>query len=158
MRIVDILSEDLVMPDVVGTDRDAVLGEVVRHVSSVRKDVDSAVALKILVDREKIGSTGIGHGFAIPHGKLPQVKGMVACFSRSRRGVEFCSLDGKPVHLFLTLLAPEGQAGVHLKALARASRLFKDNDFRQRLLGNAGDAHDLFTIIAAEDARLSRGE
>lgn len=159
MRIVDILSEDLVMPAVEGVDRDAVLGEVVRHVAKIKSEIEPSVALRVLVDRERCGSTGVGNGFAIPHAKLPQLRGMIACFARSARGVEFCSLDGKPAHLFLTLLAPEGQAGVHLKALARASRMFKDDGFRKRLLGADGDAKALYAIIAAEDARLSnRGE
>lgn len=157
MRIVDILSEDLVMATVRATERDAVLGEVVRHVASLRPEVDRDTATRVLVDRERIGSTGIGQGFAIPHGKLPRIKSLIACFARSMDGVQFCSLDGKPAHLFLVLLAPEGQAGIHLKALARASRLFKDANFRARLMTPL-DAHGLFTIIAEEDARLARGE
>ena len=157
MRIVDILSEDLVIPSVRATDRDAVLGEVVRHVVGVRPEVDRDTALRVLVDRERIGSTGIGQGFAIPHGKLPQIKSLIACFARSAEGVQFASLVGKPVHLFLMLLAPEGQSGIHIKALSRCSRLFKDPQFRGRLMVPS-DAHGLYSIIVEEDARLGRVE
>lgn len=145
------------MASVRATNRDAVLGEVAAHVSSVRPEVDRDTATRVLIERERIGSTGIGQGFAIPHGKLPRITSLVACFARSAEGVQFCSLDGKPAHLFLFLLAPEGRAGIHLKALARASRLFKDASFRSRLM-TPPDAHALFEVIAQEDARLARGE
>jgi PTS system nitrogen regulatory IIA component len=89
---------------------------------------------------------------AIPHGKLPTVGQVVAAFGRSVPGVDFESLDGKPTHLFFLLVAPEGSAGAHLKALARISRLLKDEGFRRRLM-QAADAHELYTIIREEDAR-----
>src|SRR5262245_11517402 len=128
MRIVDVLPADLVVPELESTAKEAVLKEIVDKLTVVRKDIEGAIAFRVLSDREKLGSTGVGHGFAIPHGKLPNLSGLVACFARSSRGVDFGSLDGQPAHLFLTLLAPEGAAGQHLKALARASRLFKDAD------------------------------
>lgn len=155
MRIVDILSEDLIVPDVVATAKDQVLAELVDRMVVVRGDIDAKVALRVLVERERLGSTGVGNGFAIPHGKLPNLRGLVACFARSTKGVDFGSLDGHPAFLFLTLLAPEGAAGLHLKALARASRLFKDADFRRRLLTEP-NAKDLWKIISEEDARLAR--
>jgi PTS system nitrogen regulatory IIA component len=157
MRIVDILPEDLVLPEVRATSKEAVLSEVVETLGKVRPDIDRAQALRVLVERERLGSTGVGNGFAIPHGKLPNLAGLVACFARSSQGVEFGSLDGRPAHLFLVLLAPEGSAGLHLKALARASRLFKDPGFRSQLL-QVGDQHALYNIIAQQDARLSKSE
>ena len=157
MRLVDILSEDLVVPTVTSVDREGLLKEVVEHIAHARPDVDQVSALRVLVERERIGSTGVGNGFAIPHGKLPNLRGMVACFARSVPGVEFNSLDRQPAHLFLVLLAPDGAAGLHLKALARASRLFKDTDFRARLLSE-GSAPELWSIIRAEDARLAKLE
>jgi PTS system nitrogen regulatory IIA component len=157
VRLVDILSEDLVVASLRSRDRDGVLGEIADHVAKRHGDVDRDLAKRVLYDRECIGSTGIGQGIAIPHAKLPRIKTLIACFARSVEGVEFGSLDSKPAHLFLTLLAPEGQAGIHLKALARVSRLFKDPGFRARLMDPA-DAHGLFGIISSEDARLARGE
>jgi PTS system nitrogen regulatory IIA component len=157
MRIVDIMSEELVLPEIRATSKDEVLAEVVGCLCGVRKEIDAQAALRVLIDREKLGSTGVGNGFAIPHGKLPRLTGLVACFARSSAGVEFGSLDGRPAHLFLTLLAPEGSAGLHLKALARASKLFKDPAFRAQLMAVA-DRRTLWNIIAAQDARLSKSD
>jgi nitrogen PTS system EIIA component len=157
MRIVDILSEDLVVPEVTAAVKDEVLREVVDRLVKIRADIQAPVALRVLIERERLGSTGVGHGFAIPHGKLPNLRGLVACFARSTRGVDFGSLDGQPAHLFLTLLAPEGAAGMHLKALARASRLFKDAQFRAKLMAEKS-APGLWEIIRAEDARLAKSD
>jgi PTS system nitrogen regulatory IIA component len=104
------------------------------------------------LDREKLGSTGIGDGIAIPHGKIRDLGGVVASFGRSREGVDFESIDQKPTHLFFLLVAPENSAGMHLKALARISRLLKDPNFRKKLMG-AGDKDELFQIISEEDSQ-----
>jgi PTS system nitrogen regulatory IIA component len=157
MRITDILSEELILPDVVSTAKEPALQEVVERIARVRKDIDGQTALRVLIERERLGSTGVGNGLAIPHGKLATLRGIVACFARSRHGVAFGSLDGQPAHLLFTLLAPEGAAGLHLKALARASRLFKDPDFRRRLLEEP-DKGELWRLIAAEDARLAKAD
>lgn len=154
MRIVDILSEDLIVPDVRASSKNALIKEVVAHIASIRREVDSAAAVKVLTERERLGSTGVGNGFAVPHGKLPGIDGVIACFARSAAGVEFAALDGKPAYLFLTLLAPVGAAGMHLKALARASRLFKDEDFRAELIAEPDQAA-LWRIITEHDARLA---
>src|SRR5947209_309890 len=134
------MSEELVVPELRGTTKDEVLVEVVERMATVRPEIDTRHAVTVLIEREKLGSTGVGNGFAIRHGKLAKLGGLVACFARSKAGVAFGSLDGKPAHLFLTLLAPEGagSASVHLKALARASRLFKDPQFRVQLLSIPG--------------------
>jgi len=92
----------------------------------------------ILMEREGLGSTGIGEGVAIPHGKIAGIDRLVTVFGRSREGVQFASLDGKPARLFFLVLAPENSAGMHLKALARISRLLKDPRFRGRLLAAEG--------------------
>jgi PTS system nitrogen regulatory IIA component len=107
--------------------------------------------LRVLIERERLASTAIGEGVAIPHGKLPVPK-LVGCVGISRRGVDFESMDGRPTHIFFVLVAPENSTGIHLKALARISRLFKDPDFRSRLL-QARDAADMFRVLADEDAK-----
>lgn len=155
MRIVDIMSEDLIVPELETTAKEGVLTEIVEQVARVRPEIEAKAALRVLVEREKLGSTGVGNGFAIPHGKLPRLSNLVACFARSTPGVEFGSLDGKPAHLFLTLLAPEGSAGLHLKALARASRLFKDPAFRAQLM-TVPNTKELWAMLAQQDARLSK--
>jgi PTS system nitrogen regulatory IIA component len=154
MRIVDIMSEDLIIPELAGTTREAVLAELVDCIVSFVPEIDAEHAIHVLVERERMGSTGVGQGLAIPHAKLPHLRRAVACFARSRRGVEFGALDGQPTHLFLALLAPEGNAGFHLKALARASRMFKDAAFRAALL-EAPDAA-LWAAIQDKDEALTQ--
>lgn len=156
MKISDFLSEGLIVPDLQSTTREEVLEEIVSRISSVRTDVNRAVAFHVLMERERLGSTGIGNGTAFPHAKLPHISGVVGCFARSKKGVAFGSLDSRPVFLFLTLLAPEGNGGLHLKALARASRLFKDADLKTKLIGAEDD--QLWSVISAEDRRLSNNE
>ena len=155
MRIVDILSVDLVVPDLQSTKKAAVIAELVDCVCRARPDIDREIALKVLLNREELGSTGVGNGFAIPHGKLDTLDTVIACLGRSTRGIGFDSLDGKPAHLFLALFAPQGSTGLHLKALARASRLFKDADFRSQLLSEP-DRAKLWTLIETQDQKLAQ--
>ena len=114
--------------------------------------VDTQKLVDTLLDREKLGSTGIGEGVAIPHGKVPGLPGLVASFGRSVPGVDFRAIDGRPTHLFFTLFAPENSAGAHLKALARISRIFKNAAFRDAIM-KAADAAEVYRLIEAEDAK-----
>lgn len=152
MNIADILSEDLVIPALAGRTKAEVIDELAGVVAQHHPELDRGRLVQALEDRERLNSTALGDGIAIPHGKLANVKRVVAAFGRHRTGVDFQSLDGKPTHLFFLLVAPEDSAGAHLKALARISRLLKDEGFRQRLM-RVGDAHELFTTIRDEDAR-----
>ena len=106
--------------------------------------------IKTLLEREKLGSTGIGDGIAIPHGKLPDLHDLIVSFGRSREGVEFDTMDGKPAHLFFLLMAPENTTGQHLKALAKISKMLKDNTFRKKLM-EAKSSDELYAIIADKD-------
>ena len=127
------------------------LVELLENAGSIKaKDVQKLV--QILMKRESLGSTGIGQGVAIPHGKTDCVTKLVAAFGVSRSGVNFDSLDGEPVSLFFLLVAPEDSAGPHLKALARISRLLKDKHFRNSLRA-ARDEKTLVKIIHEEDER-----
>ena len=116
------------------------------------KEKDSHKLVQILMKRESLGSTGIGQGVAIPHGKSDCVTTLVAAFGVSHPGVNFDSLDGEPVTLFFLLVAPEDSAGPHLKALARISRLLKDKHFRDSLR-TARDESLLVKIVREEDER-----
>src|SRR5262249_25680196 len=151
------LSEDLIIPDLRAEGRESVLEELVARLVEVRPDIDAAAAYRVLLDRERIASTAVVAGFAIPHARLPNLKGIVGIFARSKKGVAFGAPDAKPVHLFLTLLAPEGGSGLHLKALARVSRLFKDEAFRTRLI-ETDDRATIWANICAEDKRLAQHE
>jgi PTS system nitrogen regulatory IIA component len=140
-----------VIHDLTGRTGQAVLSELCRPLAQAQK-VDGQKLLETLLEREKLGSTGIGEGVAIPHGKVPGLPGLIAGFGRAPGGVDFRAIDGKPTFLFFTLFAPENSAGAHLKALARISRIFKNPTFREAIL-TAPDADQIFRLIEAEDAK-----
>ncbi len=151
MKIVEFLRADAVIANLSGQTGPAVLAELCRPLASVQR-VDAQRLLDTLLDREKLGSTGIGEGVAIPHGKVPGLPGLMATFGRSTQGIDFRAIDGRPTHLFFTLFAPENSAGAHLKALARISRIFKNASFREAILKAAG-ADEVYRLIEAEDAK-----
>ncbi len=154
MKILDILtSEGLVEPALRGADKTAVLGELAAHLAGQHAGIDADKLVEVLWERERLGSTAIGDGIAIPHGKLPGLQNVIGAFGRHPTGVNFDSLDGTPTHLFFLLVAPEDSVGQHLKALARVSRLLKDRAFRERLL-TAPSRAALYTLIREEDEKL----
>jgi nitrogen PTS system EIIA component len=105
------------------------------------------------MDRERLGSTGIGDGIGIPHGKLKGLTSLVIGFGISRKGVDFESMDNRPTHIFFLLITPENSTGLHLKLLARISRILKSESFKEQLL-NAADAEDIVSIIRGADEDL----
>jgi PTS system nitrogen regulatory IIA component len=138
MRIQDIIPPEAVVDGLRAETKEGVLRELSEAVCRRLPALSPARLTAILMDREGLGSTGIGEGVAIPHGKIPGIDRLVAVFGRSPSGVQFASLDGKPARLFFLILAPENSAGMHLKALARISRLLKDQRFRAGLLAAEG--------------------
>jgi PTS system nitrogen regulatory IIA component len=152
MRIEDILPTGAVVDGLLAETKEGVLRELSEAVCRRFPDLSPDRLTAILMDREGLGSTGIGEGVAIPHGKVPGIDRLVAVFGRSRGGVQFASLDGKPAMFFFLILAPENSAGLHLKALARISRLFKDQRFRERLLAAEG-IEGLSLVLREEDER-----
>jgi PTS system nitrogen regulatory IIA component len=117
------------------------------------QQLDRGKVETVLLERERISTTAIGEGVAIPHGKLAGVERVLGVFARSLDGVDFASLDGAPTRLFFALIAPQNAAADHLKALARISRLLKDEGFRRRLI-DAKNRQELFTMIAEEDDKF----
>ncbi len=152
MKIVDLIKRDMVVPALTGTDKKAILEELAVYMAGHHTRIDRAMLAKVLIEREALASTAIGEGVAIPHGKLSSVGEIVACLGRATAGVEFDSMDGHPTYLFFVLVAPESSTGAHLKALARISRVFKDPEFRRRLLA-APDAEAMYSVVADEDAK-----
>jgi PTS system nitrogen regulatory IIA component len=150
LRILDFLDPVAITIDLAATTKRGVLEELVGLLAQDHKVKDATAAVEVLMEREKLGSTGIGQGIAIPHAKTDQASEVTAAFGLSRRGVQFDSLDGEPVYIFFLLLAPPDAAGMHLKALARISRLLKDKFFRQSLR-DVKDAADVLKIIRDED-------
>jgi nitrogen PTS system EIIA component len=152
MKIQDILPPEAVVDGLRAETKEGVLRELSEAVCRRLPALSPALLTAILMDREGLGSTGIGEGVAIPHGKIPGIDRLVAVFGRSPAGVQFASLDGKPARLFFLILAPENSAGMHLKALARISRLLKDQRFRARLLAAKG-AEGLSQVLREADER-----
>jgi nitrogen PTS system EIIA component len=152
MKITDILSPEMVIPELKGQDKPSVLRELAAQLCGKYKDIPLNALVAVLEERERLGSTAIGDGIAIPHGKLRGVNGIIGVFGRHLGGVDFDSLDGKPTHLFFVLVAPEDSSSLHLKALARVSRLLKEVSFRERLL-KAPDPKQIYSLIKEEDSR-----
>lgn len=154
MKITDILREENIIANLQAKDKVSVIRELAEALVRSNPSLNTENVTDILLAREKLGSTGIGSGVAIPHGKLPELEEIIAGFGRSVPGVDFDAQDGEPSHLFFVLLAPEDSAGLHLKALAKLSRLLKNSMFRDRLM-EAGDPASLFRIIREEDEKAS---
>jgi nitrogen PTS system EIIA component len=153
VKISDILDPAMVIANVGGSTKDEVLGRLAEHLSSHPKvGVGAETIHTALLNRERLGSTGVGDGVAIPHAKIPGLGELVACFGRSSVGVPFEAIDHKPVRLLFVLLVPENSAGVHLKALARISRLLRSGDFRGSLL-HFVDGPSIYSAFVAEDSK-----
>jgi len=152
MKITDILTPEMVVPELSADNKPDVLRELAGRLCSGFREIALDKVVGVLAERERMGSTAIGDGIAIPHGKLKGLTRIIGIFGRSTKGVDFESLDGKPTHLFFVLMAPDDSASLHLKALARVSRLFKDEAFRDRLL-KAADAAEIYRLIKEEDGR-----
>lgn len=153
MKITDFLGSDSVIPQLASRDKTSAIEEMANLLASCHRELEKAQVLEVFLERERISTTAIGDGVAIPHGKLPSVDRVLGVFARSLEGIDFASLDGEPTHLFFALIAPQNAAADHLKALARISRLLKDDTFRQRLMQAKG-SQELYTLIAEEDEKF----
>ncbi len=152
MKIVEFLKPELILEEIQSKEKSEVLKEFSQRIEVV-EGLKADKVFHVLLEREKLGSTGIGEGVAIPHGKLHELSSLICCFGRSHEGIEFEAIDGNPVHLVFLLLAPENSAGTHLKALAKISKILKDPSFRNQLL-KAKDKEEIFGIIKEEDDKL----
>ena len=154
MKIMDFLSKDAITVDLKSVNKNDAIKELVDLLIKAEEidKKDKSKIVELLMAREALGSTAIGHNVGIPHAKTDCVKDLVGAFGLSKRGVDFDSLDGEPVYIFFLLLAPQDSAGPHLKALARISRLIKDKYFRDTLR-QAKDEKDVVRIVEAEDEK-----
>lgn len=150
MKITDIVRKEHVIETLNAKNKRDVLAELSGVFLQSGISVNHEDIIKTLLEREKLGSTGIGDGIAIPHGKLAKLTELTVAFGRSMEGVEFNAMDGKPAHLFFLLLAPENTTGQHLKALAKISKMLKDDIFRKKLM-EAKSIDELYVIIADKD-------
>jgi len=150
MRIGDLLSSAAVVPVLRATSKKQALQELARLAAAETGLTERAV-FDVLLERERLGTTGVGRGIAIPHGKLPGLDRIYGVFAKLERPIDYDSIDGQKVDLIFLLLAPESAGADHLKALARVSRLLRDNAVCDKLRA-AKDAHTLYGILTAEAA------
>jgi len=153
VTIKSLLQDDLILEDMIATDKPGVLREFGRLLTSQGRVLNEDELVRALIDRELLGSTGIGGGVAIPHGKLKGISDMIVAFGRSRSGVDYQALDGKPVYLFFLLLTPHSMPSEHLKTLARISRILK-NQFLCENLRHAPVRQELQRLICEEDSKF----
>ena len=154
MKFSELIYENYIIPEFKGSTKKQVLEELVEALASNKGEIDKVELLNALLEREKLGSTGIGDGVAIPHGKLNGLDNIILLFGKSGQGVDFDAIDRKPVCMVFLLVAPADSAGLHLKALARLSRMLREKEFKNSLL-MASDAETLLKIIIDKDENLS---
>lgn len=155
MKVADFLDPRAIVAELNAKNKKEVLQELCNALILLYPQLDRDLMVGILLDRERLGSTGVGEGVAIPHGKLGEMHHLIACFGKSSQGVEFQAVDRKPVHLFFLLFAPENSAGIHLKALAKISRILKRPNLREALM-SARSKEEVFSILTREDAEEVR--
>ncbi len=146
MNLLDILSPESTIVDLKGESKEDIISELVNSLVVGDSITDRDQVLQAVLDREKIMSTGIGDGIAIPHGKSAAVTELVAAMGTQRRGVDFDALDGEPAFVFFLLVSPANVSGPHIKALARISRLLKNDAFKKKLI-EANSAEEIIAII-----------
>lgn len=149
MKILDVLQKEAILPDLTSRDKKGIIEELVSPVTRIA-NVNREDLVRVLMDRERLGSTGIGGGIGIPHGKLTGLESLILSFGLSRKGVDFESMDGRPTHIFFLLITPENSTGLHLKLLARISKILKNDLFKAKLL-KAADRDEIFDAIKEED-------
>lgn len=150
MKLSELLEKNGVIPDLRAKDKKGVLEELAEAMVLRKPSIDKESLVKVLLERERLGSTGIGDGVAIPHGKFHGIEHPIISFGRSRKGLDFESMDGGPVYLFFLLVAPENSASIHLKALARIAKLLKNSSFR-RVLMKAQTQEEIYETIVNND-------
>ena len=154
MKLSDILRESCVVADIKGKTKKEILRELVGPLKDTNLIDNVDAVVKIIMERERLGSTGIGDGVAIPHGKMKNIDSIICAVGRSQEGVDFDAVDRQPVHIFFLVLAPEDSASLHLKVLSRISKILRDPSFRKTILKLA-NAHEIYANVIETDDKLS---
>jgi PTS system nitrogen regulatory IIA component len=152
MKILDVLRKEAVILDLKSKEKKGVIEELVAPLAQ-SSGVAPKDLVKVLMERERLGSTGIGGGIGIPHGKMKGIDALIVGFGLSRKGVNFESIDGRPTHIFFLLVTPENSIDIHLKLLSQISRILK-NDLLKERLRNAESRDEVLDIIREEDVGL----
>ena len=134
MKLSEIIEEEDIISDLKASDKKSVLEELAEVISNHEPSINKKDIVKVLMERERLGTTGIGDGVAIPHGKLNGVRQPLISFGRSKKGMDFDAMDGQPAYLFFLLIAPENSSGIHLEILARIAKILKNSAFRKKLM------------------------
>ena len=151
MKISDILTENLVWPGLEGKTKEEIIGHIIDRIALSPKVLDAEKVRKAILDREKIMSTGVGNGFAIPHGKTDAVSDIIAAFAVTAEPIDYQSLDEKPIRLVFLLVGKDNLVGPHIKLLSRISRLMSKEEFRHRLL-ERHTAAEIIELFKQEEA------
>ena len=149
MKILDVLNRDAILPELGSKDKKGAIEELAAPIVQLT-GIDPTELVDVLMARERLGSTGIGGGIGIPHGKLKGLDSLHLSLGLSKKGINFDSMDGKPTHVFFLLITPENSTRLHLKLLAQISKILKNDPFKEKLM-NAASADDLYRIIEEED-------
>jgi PTS system nitrogen regulatory IIA component len=151
MKLSELIDEGCILPELKAKDKKGVLEELADALVRREPSIDKKALVKVLLERERLGSTGIGDGVAIPHGKFHGISRPIVSFGRSRTGLDFDSMDGEPVNLFFLLVAPENSASIHLKALAKIAKILKNSSLRKTLMEAPGKKELCQTIIQNDE-------
>ncbi len=146
MKLGEYLDKEFILPALASKNKKEVLEELLAPIKNKYPVLDPEHVLDVLLERETLGTTGIGDGIAIPHGKIESLEEVILCVGRCTQGVDFEALDSKPCKIFFLVLAPEQVAGLHLRILAHISRLLKDDHFRDSFL-EADDLDGLWDLL-----------
>ena len=149
MKILDYITADTILTNLQATDKKGVIDELTEPVAALTGLEQRNIA-RVLIERERLGSTGIGDGIAIPHGKINGIESLVLGFGLSGKGVNFDALDGKPAFIFFLLLSADNSTGLHLRVLARISKLLRDQDFKEKLK-RANSAQQVMDVLSEVD-------
>lgn len=145
MEIADLIKPDRVVAQLRATSKKQALQDLARRAAEITDQSERAI-FSVLMKRERLGTTGVGNGIAIPHGKLPTLDRLYGVFARLEQPIDFDSIDDRPVDLIFLLLAPESSGADHLKALARVSRLLRDKTACEKLRGT-DDSEALYALL-----------
>ena len=153
MKLAEILREQCIIADIKGKTKREIIAELVETLEKTRLIEDVETVVNVVMEREKLGSTGIGNGVAVPHGKLKNINNIMCALGRSQKGVDFDAVDRGLVHIFFLVLAPEDSASLHLKVLSRITKILRDQSLRKKVI-KLSNTHDIYMSILEEDEKI----
>ena len=152
MKLADFLEVKTVIPKLKSNTKQDVIKEIADNISHFHPNINNERLIEALFDREKLCSTALDSGVAVPHAKISGIAEIIIGFGRSREGIAFESLDKKPTNFFITLIAPEDASGIHIELLARISKMFRNQDLRSKLM-ICNSEEEIFQTITSEDEK-----